>query len=411
MRILVLAFAYPPDGGPGAPLYKMLCENLVKLGHDVTIITPFPHYPSGRVLAEYRRGWIQRSKETGVNVIRVRVPSLNRARLPYRMLQFLAYQFGAVWAGVRQSYDVLFIGGHALNQTLTVAFLSKLRRKPLVFSIYDVYPQVGVELGIFRNPVVVRAVGALQRWILNSADYVRVISEAFVPSLIEFGIPEKKIKLVYLWVDTEEIYPLPRQNSFSAEHGLDEKFVVLYAGNIGLSQGLENVLKVAQRLSSHKHIRFVFVGEGAGRERLVAQAETMKLQNVMFIPFQPRARVSEVLATANVSLISLQPGMGGESLPSKAFSILASGRPILAAIDTNSPICGLVERSQAGICVPSGDENRLVEAILSLEATPERLNTMGQSGRAYAELYHSPLQGARNIERLLLEAISSRTES
>ncbi|HOG46382.1 MAG TPA: glycosyltransferase family 4 protein [Anaerolineae bacterium] len=405
MRILVVTLYYSPDGGPAAPLYAMLCEELARRGHQVTVLTSVPHYPTGRVRPEYRRHTLQRSLERGVQVIRVPVPSVQRARLPQRLLQFACYQLGAAWAGLSERYDAVLLGNPALAVGLPFALLATLRRKPAIYSVHDVYPDVGVALGVFRHRAVITAVGALERFCLRRAAWVRVLSESFRPGVAAQGVPASKMALVYDWVDTDLIRPLPRDNDYARENGLDGCFVALYAGNIGLSQGLEHVLSAAAQLAGHEDMRFVFVGDGTGRASLQAEAQSRRLANVRFLPFQPRARLPEVLATADVSLVPLQKGVALRSLPSKIFSILASGRPLLASLDEGSDAWQLVQRAQAGLCVPPESPEELAGAILALRSDPDLCARLGRNGRDYALRHHSPQSAAEQFEQLFASAI------
>ncbi len=404
MRILVVTPHYLPDGGPSAPLYAMLCEALVRRGHQVTVVVAVPHYPSGQVPKEYRGVWARRSNEQGVQVIRVPVPSVNRANLLQRFIQLLAFQMRATWAGLFCSYDFSIFSNPALSTGLPFAVLSVLRHKPAIYSVHDAYPQVGITLGVFKNRCVIAMVSALERFCLNHATFVRVLSESFVPSIRDLGVPDSKISLIYDWVDTDLIRPLERDNSFARENDLVDKFVVMYAGNLGLSQGLENVLLVAEQLQDYSDIQFVFVGDGTARAHLIAMAQKKLLPNVSFLPFQPRSRLPEVLATADVSLVVLQRGIGLASLPSKIFSILASGRPLIVSVDEYSDTARLVHRSGAGICVPPESPRHLAEAILKLRDDPLARYTMGKCGRAYALQHHSPDAAAEAFAGLLSRA-------
>jgi colanic acid biosynthesis glycosyl transferase WcaI len=411
MRVLMIVPYYAPDLGPSAPLFTMLSRGLVSRGHTVTVVATVPHYPSGQVPAAYRGRWIWRSSENGVEVMRVAVPSMNRDNLAQRLLQFICYQFGATWAGLGQRYDVMLVANPALWVWLPFACLAVLRHKPAVFSVHDVYPDVGIQLGIFRHKLVIAAVASLERFCLNHAAVVRILSESFGPGLRALDVPDTKMALVYDWVDTDLIRPLPRDNAFARETGLTDRFVVLYAGNLGLSQGLEHVLTAAELLAARGDIRFVFVGDGTAREQLMANVVQHQLANVQFLPFQPRARLPEVLATADVSLVTLQRGVGWGSLPSKTFSILASGRPMLASVDEGSETWNLVKRAEAGLCVPPESPSRLVEAILSLKQDAALCEHLGRNGRIWAERHHSPQSAAEQFERLLLAAIASNTEN
>jgi colanic acid biosynthesis glycosyl transferase WcaI len=388
----------------------MLCENLVRLGHQVTIITTVPNYPSGRVPAEWRRKGklLWKSLENGVEVIRVAQPSLDASRLWLRMIQYICYQIGATWAGLGKKYDVVIAGSSSLTAWLPFAFLVVLRRKPAMYSVADVYPKVGITLGIFRHKPVIAMVSSMELFCLNNAAVVRILSDSFRSDLREMGVPDEKMVLVYDWVDTDLVHPLPRDNAFAREHSLVGQFVVLYAGNLGLSQGLEHVLSAAETLKEHQDISFVFVGDGATRERLVAEAEQRQLKNVKFIPFQPRPRLPEVLASADVSLVSLQHGIGFSSLPSKTLSILSSGRPLIVSIDEGSDTWNLIQKAGAGLCIPPENPAALVEAILTLKSDQELCDRFGRNGRIWAENNHSPRSCAMQIEKILLEIISSQ---
>jgi len=404
MRILVVTLFYAPDDGPSAPLYAMLCEALARRGHQVTVVTAVPHYPSGKVRPEFRRCVVQRSVERGVDVLRVGVPSLPRSRFSLRLVQYACYQLGATCAGLTQRYDAVVLGNPALAVGLPFAALSALRRKPAIYSVHDVYPDVGIALGVFRHRPVIAAVRALESYCLRRAAWVRILSDSFGPGVAALGVPESKMVLIYDWVDTDLIRPLPRENAFAREHGLDGRFVALYAGNIGLSQGLDQVLAAAAQLAGYEDIHFVFVGDGTGRASLVAEAEERALNNVSFLPFQPRSRLPEVLATADVSLVTLQKGVALRSLPSKIFSILASGRPVVASLDEGSDAWRLVQRAEAGLCVPPESPAELAASILRLRSAPELRERLGRHGRSYAVAHHSPEAAAERFEELLLAA-------
>jgi colanic acid biosynthesis glycosyl transferase WcaI len=372
------------------------------------VITTVPHYPSGKVPAAWRGKWIWRSSENGVEVLRIGLPSINRAHLSHRLLPIFVYQVRAAVASLGQrDYDVVLACGPFLAVLLPYAWSVSLRHKPAVYSVNDVYPDVGIKMGIFKHKLVISTVAALERFCLNHASVVQIISESFRPSLRNLGVPDTKMTLVYNWVDTDLIHPLSHDNAFAQEHGLTNHFVVSYAGNIGLSQGLEHLLDVAGLLADQKEIRFIFVGDGPGRELLQNQAKQSLLPNVQFIPYQPRERLPEVLACADVSLVVLRRGFGSNSLPSKTFSIMASGRPIVASVDEESETSKLVKRAEAGLCVPPEDPEKLAKAIINLKEDKELCERYGRNGRLWAEQHHSPQYAAEQFEKLFLEAITS----
>ena len=401
MRVLFVSPYYAPDLGPSSPLLAMLAEDLVSSGHQVTVLASVPHFPTGYVAPEYRKRLWYWESINGVRVCRVWVPSGDRSNLRHRLLTFIIYQLLACWVGFRVSYDVAFVVNPAIETGLPFTLLVWLRRKPAIFGVWDVYPEVGIQLGIFRHSVVITLVKALEDFCIRHATAVQALSDGFVPNLQKRVERSDKLFVMPPWLDVDFIRPLPRQNTFSQEHGLDHHFTVIYAGNLGLSQGLEHVLLAAQLLSSDPRFKFVLVGDGAQREALVSQANQLELTNVQFIPFQPRERLPEVLASADVCLVSLQPGMGSGSLPSKTFPILASARPIIAAVEQDSAISFLVEQSQAGVVVPPSAPKKLAGAILGLAADPQRCQDMATRGREYVVRYHSRQSAARKFENVL----------
>ena len=286
MHILIVTPYYTPDFGPSAPMFSMLAESLVSSGYKVTVLAAVPHFPSGQVAQGFRKRLWRWEVINGVRVGRAWVPSGNRSNLVHRFLTFLVFQILVTVVGLNLQYDVLLITNPAIETGLPFALLGCIRRKPIIFGVWDVYPEVGVRMGLFRSRAVIRLVAFLEDFCLRRSDRIQVLGDGFVADLEHHRIPRSKIVVIPPWVDTELIKPMARQNSFSHEHNLDDKFVVLYAGNLGLSQGLETVLEAARNLSDRPEILFLMVGGGADKEQLVNLAAG--LNNVRFLPFQPR---------------------------------------------------------------------------------------------------------------------------
>jgi colanic acid biosynthesis glycosyl transferase WcaI len=401
MRVLLVTPFYAPDLGPSAALYEMLCEGLVHLGCEVSVISAVPHYPTGRVPKEFRGRLVQREQRKGVNVTRVWVPSVDRARLGRRLWGFFCFQFLAAAAGLTRRYDVLLASGPALEVLLPVLALGVLRRKPMIYSVHEIYPDIGVKLGVFRHPLVIKLVDWMERFCSRRAGYVRVISEGYKRVLESQGTPEWKLAVVSDWIDTDFIRPLPRRNSFSAQWGLDDRFVVMYAGNLGLTQGLEEVVEVARLLEDEPTIRIVLVGDGAAKGSLQESVARAGLANVQFIPFQDRELLPWVLASADVSLNTLKRGMGTDSVPSKCYSIMASGRPIIASVDQGSDTWELIQEADCGLCVEPGNPRALAGAILHLFRNGAFRARLAASGREYAVRRHSKPAAAEEFRKLL----------
>jgi len=401
MRALLITPFYAPDLGPSAPLFTLLCEELVKSGYKVSVICAVPHYPSGAVSREFRGKLFQREIRRGVKVTRVWVPSLNRKCLWQRLLIFIFYQILATFAGLRHRYDALIVTNPAIETGLPFLALGVLRRKPVIFSVHDIYPDVGIKLGIFRHSLVVGLVRFIEHFCLKYAVYVRVLSDSFIKNLKAKGVPESKLVLIWDWVDTDLIRPISGINNFSKQWGIENCFVVMYAGNIGFSQNLEYVVEAAKLLSKEQDIRFVFVGDGAARGSLQKTASLSGLTNIRFIPFQPRELLPLVLASADISLISLKPDISADSVPSKFYSILSSGRPAVACVDRGSDTWSLINRARCGVCVEPRDYRALAAVILQLYYDRKKLIEFGNNGRNYVVKNHSHIIAAEKFQDIL----------
>ena len=411
MRILVITPFYAPDLGPSAALYEMLCEELVQLGHEVSVISAAPHYPTGRASEDFRGHLVQREHRRGVDVTRVWVPSVDRSKLSQRLLSFLCYQLLAAFAGIRRRYDVVIVSSPAFEVALPLLLLGFARRKRVIYSVHEIYPEVGTKLGIFRHRAVIRLVEWMEQFCCNRAASIRVISEGYKRALETKGIPSGKLSVIWDWVDPDFVRPLPRRNAFSTQWGLDQRLVVMYAGNIGPTQGLESVVEAAQLLASEPSIRFVFVGDGTSKAELEQSVRSKGLHNVLFIPFQPREMLPQVLATSDISLVALRKGLGADSVPSKLYSILASGRPVVAAADSDSDIASLIRESQCGMVTQPENPGALARAIRKLACDASLRDYFGENGRRFALNFCSKTQAAKRFQELLLSTSNPRKQT
>jgi colanic acid biosynthesis glycosyl transferase WcaI len=212
--------------------------------------------------------------------------------------------------------------------------------------------------------------------------------------------------VIHNWADTSAIVPSPKDNRFAREHGLHDRFVVLHAGNIGLSQNLDVVIDAAATLKSNGDIVFLFIGDGNRRPALEAAARARGLDNVRFLPFQPRDQLRWTYASSDVCLVSLKPGLAGYIVPSKLYPILAAGRPYLAAVEPLSEVAAVTERHRCGVIVEPGDPAALASAIVRLANMPHERDAMGARARVAAELFGRDRQVAAHAQ--VLEEVAGR---
>ena len=383
----------------------MLSEELVKRGHFVSVISALPHYPSGMISKEFLGIGRSTRIENGVQIIRVKIPSLNRANIILRLIQFFIFQIRAAAVLRKHEYDIALFSNPCFSTGIPLFYSHFVKKKPYIYSIHDVYPNVGVKLKIFRHWFVIKMITLGESYCLRHAKFVRILSESFEKSLEIYNIPKERLVLIYDWVDTSSIKPISRNNEFSSKYDLIDKFVILYAGNIGFSQGLDALLKVAEEFIHDNSIQFVFVGDGAGKDSLLQEFAKLDLVNVQFIPFQPRTLLPLVLASADISIVILRKGLATQSFPSKIFSILASGRPILACLDKNSDCYNLINRSKSGICVEPGDTQKIREEIINLKAHKAKRLELAKNGRKYVVNNHSVESATDSFEKIFELAI------
>ncbi|NEQ27634.1 MAG: glycosyltransferase family 4 protein, partial [Microcoleus sp. SIO2G3] len=237
---------------------------------------------------------------------------------------------------------------------------------------------------LVRNKLAIRLFEALERFAYRSAHRICVITEAFRENLLAKGVPAAKLTCIPNWVDINFIRPLPRQNDFRQAHDLQDKFVVMYSGNIGLTQGLKTVVRAAAKLRQFKDIVFVIVGEAEALTNLRSLCQKYDAPNILLMPFQPRSRLPEMLAAADVGLIVQKRNVVSFNMPSKMQLILASSRPIIASVPLDGTAARAVIESGGGIVIEPEQPDRLAEAVLQLYRDPQQAQRLGQQGRHYA---------------------------
>jgi colanic acid biosynthesis glycosyl transferase WcaI len=390
MRILLLAQCYAPENVSAAVLITNLATDLVRRGHEVTVVTGAPSYPHGRVFAGYRNHLYAEERLDGVRVIRTwSVITPSTKTLP-RLLHYGTYSLTAFYGGLLGSRpDVILSYSPPLPLGFSAWLLSRIWRAPWVLEIEDLYPDAAVAAGLLTNRALIRFFRGLELFQYRRAARIVLISETFRRNLLAKGVPDSKLRVIPIWADPDEIRPLEKHNAFRRRCGLDGKFVVMYAGNIGLTSCLEDVLRAADHLREQAEIHFVLVGEGVRKQALEAEAKIRALPNVTFLPYQPRENFPEMLAAADLGLVTLNAGASLSSLPSKVFSVMASARPVLAVTPPGSELMQIVAESGCGWSVPPGEPGGLAEVILQIQSRGADLARFGQNGRACLEEKYS----------------------
>jgi colanic acid biosynthesis glycosyl transferase WcaI len=421
MRILIVNIYFHPDPTGTGLVITELARDLAAYGHQVTVITSVPHYgrfqatgdrrqrtrsASFRLSAvacrlRQRRLWTEALWD-GIRVIRTAVYIPRRLTFLTRAINYASFSLLAMVAGLRCGpQDLILCTSPPLSLGVSAWLLSRLKGVPFVFNVQDIYPDAAILMGMVRSAWLVAQLQRLERFVYRCAALVTVISGGARSNLLAKGVPDGKLAVIPNWVNEEHIRPVPADNEFRRSLGMDGARIVMFAGNIGLIAGLESVLEAAAALRHRPDIQFMIVGEGNAKAGLVARARTMALQNVTFLPTQPREILPQVLGSADVHLVTLKRRMSTTSVPSKTYGIMASGRPAIAAVDPGSEVWRLVEAADAGVCVAPEEPGELARAIEALCDDPDRRQRLGENARAYVTRHNTKSALTRLYEQTL----------
>ena len=402
MKILFMAQCYAPEDVSAAVLITELATDLAERGHQVTIVTGAPNYPQGRVFKGYRNLPYSVEILDGVRVIRTwSYISPSKKTLP-RLFHYGTYSATAFYGGLfARRPDVIVSYSPPLPLGLSAWLLSRIFRVPWVLQLEDLYPDAAIAAGVMTNKKLINFFVAIEKFLYRNAQYISVISKSFQQNLLGKGIPNSKMEIIPIWADPDEIQPMEKENGFRQKHGLDHKFVVMYAGNVGHTSCLKDVLYAAEILQGEEDIQFVIVGEGVKKEALEAEKQAKALTNVLFLPFQPREIFPEMLAAADVSLVTLNADSALSSMPSKIFNLMASARPILAVTPPECEIAQIIAEASCGWNVPPESPVKLAEAIVQLKNRETTLIQLGQNGRVCLEKNYSRKHCVDAYEKML----------
>lgn len=419
MRILILTQWYPPEP---ALLLQELAQSLQGRGHEVTVLTGFPNYPSGRLYPGYRMRLRQRETLAGVPVLRVPLyPEHSRSGLR-RALNYLSFALSATLLGLWSTPrpDVLFVYHPPLTVALPAYILSRLWRVPFVYQIQDMWPETLAATGMLSNPKLLRWIGRFAEWVYGKAHSILVISPGFRQNLVAKGVPAKKLHVVSNWVDPSTYYRAEPDPQLAAQLGLVGRFNVMFAGNMGEAQGLETIVETARLLAAdtlsgnqeassaeRPPVQFVMVGDGIALPRLQQLAEQHGLANIRFLGRYPVAEMPRLYALADVLLLHLRRDpLFQITIPSKTLAYLAAGKPILAAVAGD--VADMVLSVGAGMACPSEDPSALAAAVQSLQSmSAAERHAMGERGLVAAQTQFSREILIGEIEAVLQVAARS----
>jgi colanic acid biosynthesis glycosyl transferase WcaI len=403
VKIVVLCPHFEPDTAPTGTVMTRIVAELARLGHELHVVTALPWYRTHRIEPGWDGRWIRAETTPWGSVTRVHpFPGTDKRNLVRRAVGFVGFSalssVAALRAGGRGRPDVVLAMSPPLTLGPTGWLVGVARRAPLVFNIQDVFPDAAVRTGAISNRHVIRAAAWLERWSYRRAAAVTVLSDDLAANVRAKVAPRRRdaVHVIPNFVDTDLIRPGERATVYRTELGIGDEPVVLYAGNVGFSQSLDLLIEAARRCPD---VTFVVNGDGAARSDVERAAEG--LANVRFAGYQPAGRLTEVLATGDVHVVPLRTGLGDVSVPSKTYSSLAAGRPVVASIDPDTEIPRLLALAGAGTAVPPDDADAFVAALRGLLDDAPRRAAAGASGRRWVVEHASPAAVGAAYDRLL----------
>ena len=400
MRILLLTQWFDPE-----PTFKGLtfAKALVDRGHEVEVLTGFPNYPGGRLYPGYHVRLRQRESRAGIRITRVALyPSHDHSALR-RAANYISFAVAAATLGPLSVLrpEVIYVYHPPATVVLPAILLKTIRRVPFVLDVNDLWPDTLAATGMVTHQTLLRGVGAFCRLGYRSAAQIVVVSPGFKQALVDRGVPAEKIEVIYNWCDEAAITHAQSDAPILHEAGVEGRFNVVFAGNMGRAQALSSVLHAAKLIAEKApRVQFVFVGGGVDVAALKAEAGELALHNVRFLPGRPAVEVAPLLAAADVLLVHLRDDpLFAITIPSKVYAYMAVGRPILMAVRGDA--ADLVTQAGCGLFCEPEQPWSIAEGVQRLAATaPNVLRQIGQNGR---EFYFRTLcldVGVRHFEAL-----------
>ncbi len=404
MHVLLIHQAFVLPGEPGGTRHYELGQYVVGAGGRFTVVASGVNYLTGHVGADEdtsRGAGQQAQPPEGLRVVRAyALPALHRS-FAWRVAAFVSFMVSSTVAALRVGpVDVVMGTSPPIFQALSAWTVAALRRRPLLLEIRDLWPEFAIDMGLLNNPLLIGLSRRLERFLYAKATHLLVNSPAYLEYLVNKGVPASKISLIPNGVDPTIFHPDADGATVRRVLGLEGKFVVTYAGALGVANDLPTLLRAAARLRDDGEIHFLVVGDGKERTGLERLAREMELANVTFTGPRPKAQMPEILAASDACLAILKNiPMFRMTYPNKVFDYMAAGRPTILAID--GVIRQVLEEAGGGLYVPPGDDLALATAVRELSRNRQWSRSMGSSARLFVTRHFDRrTQGAQFAELL-----------
>ena len=407
LKILYISHYFPPEVNAPAVRVSEMARYWSESGHDVTVLTGFPNHPAGIIPEEYRGLIKAKEKHARIKVIRTYLYAAPNRGFVKRILNYLSFMSSAIVLGTPSVGKPAVLIATSPQFFVAVAgyVISRIKRCKFIFEVRDLWPEEIVAVGAVKNKFIIKMLESIEMFLYRKADLVVAVAQGTIDTLVKRGIPAEKLALLPNGVDIEHFQNTSGSSSVRKELNIDDKFVVSYVGTHGMAHRLDTVLDAAAKLKNNDRIQFLFVGDGAEKNKLVERKKREKLDNVIFHDQIDRSRIPDFYAATDLFLVPLRKAdLFTRNIPSKIYEIMAAQKPMLIA--TNGESRRLVESAGAGIGITPEDSDELAVNIEQLEKDEELRHQMGQSGYAFALANASRKRLADDYLRLLDAVVS-----
>lgn len=406
MKILILTQYFPPEvGAPQNRLYE-LAIRLKEKGDEVTILTAMPNYPKMEIHEGYKGKWRVKEEINGLTVHRSWIYVSNKKSIVRRLLNYYSFVFSAFLVGLFRirKQDILLVESPPLFLGKTAWLLSLFKRSKMIFNVSDLWPESAEKLGLVNNKLLLWGSYKLEAFLYRRSWLVSGQTQGIVKD-IQKRFPKKDVVWLPNGVNVRLFVPQENEaKSWRTEIGLKaDDFVLLYAGIIGYAQGLDILLKAAERLKTHQQVKFVLLGSGPEKERLLALKQEMHLDNVLFLDPVPKAKMPAVVSAADAAVIPLRKlDLFLGAIPSKLFENLAMKKPILLGVDGEAREL-FIEKGKGGLYFEPDNDEDLAAKVELLISNPHLVKELGENGHRYVSEYFDLDKIAEGFRTKLIE--------
>lgn len=408
MRLLYFVQYFRPEISSGSTLVDNLLDGFVEHGWSVDVYTPTP---TRGVTEEQRKEFSKKRIEVlhdGKLTIH-RMPLYREGKgFISRAIRYILFSMQCLLVGLKEPAEAVFTGSGPPTQGVVAGIIGKLTGKKIIYNLQDVFPDSLISANMAAEGSLLVKIGRkLEMFTYRNADVIITISSDMKGNITAKGAEIEKIKVVPNWVDTDVIMPLERdQNRLFDELCLDRSgFYVIYAGNVGSAQGVDVIVRAAKELQACSQIQFLIFGNGSEEENIRKMIDAEGLDNIHMYPLYPQERVPEVYGLADAVIISCKAGVGKSGFPSKTWTIMACGVPIIGSFDLDSEFARTIESAQCGTCVEAGNEKPLANMLMDFYENREHIRIMGINARNYAQKHASKVNAVKEYIDIIEVAV------